>query len=343
MKGSIRLAVAACAALVALAFAGPALAVYTPRLWAAPVGNAPGKPTTMFLAHEQGVNDDPTAKDTIYAPLGYRVNLNQAVGGKIGDVLATFILRNGGNAPVDVEGQVIADNPAAHPSDPCAPGLHQAVWKLNVTVTGTPLTIYVYVDAITAGPEAAFASAKIEFCLDPIGTPPGAQLIFAFFNVDGVFTNPPNKAPRVWRATFTPFTPGTPPLNPNPSGMTEGQALVPGRISLTLTTKRLKRGNVLIQGRLLTDGKPTSGVEVKLYALGKTSKQVAKAFTNRGGGFTIRRRIKKTTLYGGIATLLGRSLQSCPAAPIPTVPQGCKTATISFTAISNLVRARPRK
>jgi len=341
MRRSIRLVVAACAALVALAFAGPALAVYTPKLWVASVSNAPSKSTTVFLAHEQGVGDDPTAQDVIYAPLGYGVTLNQAIGSKMGSVLATVVLRNSGNQAVDVQGPLTVENPAAHPSDPCAPGLHQAVWKISVTVTGTQLTIFVYVDAITAGPEAAFASAKIQFCLDPVGTPPGAQLIFAFFDVNKVFTNPAGKAPRVWRAEFTPFTVGTP--NPNPTGTTEGQALVPGRVSLALTRKLLKRKNVLIQGRLLVDGKAVSGVTVNLYALRGTSIKVGSARTNSSGRFTIRKRVAKTTLYGAVATLLGRVLPACPIAPLPIAPLGCQSATSSFTGISNIITVKPRK
>ena len=40
-----------------------------------------------------------------------------------------------------------------------------------VTVAGTPLRVPIYVDHVSAGPEAAFASAKIQLCLaGPIGT-----------------------------------------------------------------------------------------------------------------------------------------------------------------------------
>ncbi len=270
----MRLAVAAGAAVVGLAFAGPALAAYNPNLIAISVSNAPGKPTTMILAHTQEASDDPTAKDTIYAAPGYGVNLTQPVGTKIGDVTARLILRDAGNAEVDVDGQVIADNPALHPSDPCAPGLHQAVWKL-----------------------------------------------------------------RIWRATFTPYTPGTP--YPNPVGTTEGQALVPGRVSLTLAVKRLKHGVVLLQGRLLIDGQAFRGATVELYVPGKT-KAVAKGKTNSTGRYSIRKRIKKKTRYHAEVFFIG-SLASCPATPLPGVPQGCKTATVSFAVATKNVLARPRR
>ncbi len=112
MKRFTRLALAAGAIVSALAFSGSAWAAYAPSLTVTASRNAPGKPTAILLGHIQSAADDPTAKDTIYAPLGYGVNLSQPANTKIGDVSARLILRSGGNAEVDVEGQVIADNPA---------------------------------------------------------------------------------------------------------------------------------------------------------------------------------------------------------------------------------------
>jgi hypothetical protein len=338
MRSSIRLAITAGAALATLAFAGSAWAAYAPSLIATSLSNTPGAPTTMLLGHVQAPDEDPTAKDTIYAPLGYGVTLGQAVGTKIGDVDATLILRGGGNAQVDVSGEVIADDPALHPSDPCAPGIHGAVWKLNITVAGTPLTVPLYVDAVTAGPEATFASAKIQLCLaGPIGTPAGAQLLFALFDVNGVFRNPSNTTDRLWRATFTPYTPGTP--NPNPAGTTEGQALVPGRVSLKLSVKSLRHGRIVISGQLLVSGSPFRGAKVELYV---GNRKVATATTNATGRFTVKKRIKKKTKYRGLVAFVG-SFASCPAPALPGVPQGCKSATIAFVATSNTVTARRRR
>jgi len=339
MRRAIRLAIAAGATLAALALTGSAWAAYAPRLYVTSLNNAPGKATTVVLGHEQVASDDPTAKDTIYAPLGYGVNLSQPIGKKIGDVAARLILRQGGNTEADVEGQVVVDNPAAHTNNQCAPGLHGAVWKLNVMVAGSPLSVPIYVDTITAGPELAFASAKIQFCLlGPIGTPAGAQLLFAFFDVRGVFTNPPTTSDRIWRATFTPYTPGTP--DANPAGTTEGQAQVPGRVSLSVKSKSLKRGFVILSGRLLVNGRPFRGATVEFYVRGKP-KPVFKAKTNASGRFSIRKRIKKKTLY--IAQIIYiADLPSCPATPLPGVPQGCKTATTSFFTFARVTARRRR-
>jgi hypothetical protein len=336
MRRFIRLAIAAGAVVSALAFSGSALAAYGPSLTVTSSRNAPGRPTAIVLGHIQSAADDPTLKDTIYAPLGYGVNLGQAPGTKIGDVSARLILRQGGNAEVDVEGQVIADNPALHPNDQCAPGLHAAVWNLNVTVAGTLITIPIYVD--TAGPQSTFASAKIQFCLTgPIGTPAGAQLLFAFFDVNGVFTNPTSTQDRIWHATFTPYVPGTP--NPNPGGTTEGQALVPGRVALSVKSKSLKKGRVTISGKLLVDGRPYRGAVIELYV---GNKKVGQARTNASGSYTFRKKIKKKTRYLVETLELADLALPCPGPPLPFAPQGCKTATISFYAY-NIVTARRKR
>ena len=341
MKRFTRLALAAGAMFAALAFSGSAWAAYAPSLTVTSQRSTPGRPTTIILGHIQSAADDPTAKDTIYAPPGYGVNLSQPVNTKIGDVSARLILRNGGNAEVDVDGQVVADNPALHTSNACAPGLHAAVWKLNITVAGTPLSVPIYVDPVTGGPEAAFASAKIQLCLaGPIGTPAGAQLLFAFFDVSGVFTNPPTTTDRIWRATFTPYTPGTP--NPNPGGTTEGQALVPGRVSLTMKSKSLKRGRVTITGKLLVSGRPFRGALIELYVPGPSGlRKVAQTRTNAQGNYTFRRKIRKRTRFTAEVLVIADRPLPCPAPPLPT-PQGCDTATISFYAF-NVVTARRRR
>jgi hypothetical protein len=342
MRRFIRLAIAAGAVVSALAFSGSAWAAYSPSLTVTSQRNAPGAQTAILLGHVQTAADDPTAKDTIYAPLGYGVNLSQAAGTKIGDVSARLILRQGGNAEVDVDGQVVADNPALYQTNQCAPGLHGAVWKLNITVAGTPLTVPIYVDAVTAGPEATFASAKIQLCLaGPIGTPAGAQLLFAFFDVNGVFTNPTNTQDRIWHATFTPYAPGTP--NPNPADTTEGQALVPGRVSLSIKSKSLKKGRVTISGKLLVDGRPYRGAVIELFVPARGGfRKVAQTRTNAQGIYTFRRKIKKKTRFDVQVLELADLALPCPGTPLPGVPQGCRTATISFFAFNRVTARRKR-
>lgn len=349
MRRSIRLVIAAGAALTALAVTGSAWAAYTPRLVVTSLNNSPGQPTTILLGHVQNgprtpPDDDATFRDQIYAPLGYGVNLSAPVNTKVGDVEATLVLRNGGNAEVDVEGQVVADNPALYTAQAqqCTQSATppEAVWRLDVTVAGTPLRVPIYVNR-TTGPEAAFASAKIQLCLaGPVGTPAGAQLLFALFDVNGVFTNPSTTTDRIWRAVFVPYFPGT--ATPNPTQSVEGQALVPGRVSFTLTAKSLRRGRVILSGRLLVDGQAFPNATIDLYV---GTRRVGRTKTNRAGRFTFRKRIRKKTRYQTLVAVFGDlTVPPCPATtpPLPTA-QGCKTATTSFVAVSRRVTARRRR
>ena len=352
MRRFIRLAIAAGAVVSALAFSGTALAAYSPTVTVTSQTSAPGRPTAVVLGHVQRATDEATAKDTIYAPLGYGLNLTQAPNTKIGDVSARVILRNLGNAEVDVEGQVIADNPANYPpaTNPCTPNQsHQAVWKLNITIAGAPITIPIYVDAVTAGPEATFASGKIQLCLPgPTASSSGAQLLFAFFDVNGVFTNPPNTQDRIWHTLFTPYVTGTP--QPNPAGTTEGQARVPGRISLSGKSKSLKKGRVTISGKLLISGRPYRGAVIELYAACKRNartcptgvKKVAQTTTKASGSYTFRRKITKRTRFELQVLELADAPLPCPGPALPFPTLGCQSASISFFA-TKFVTARHRR
>jgi hypothetical protein len=347
MSRLIRLGLVAAGVFVSLAFTGSALASYAPSLTVTSSVNAPGKPTSILLGHIQSAADDAPAKDTLYAPLGYGVNLSQTPGTKIGDVSARLILRNGGNAEVDVEGQVFADNPGNWTSEAaqCTDGhvpVHEAVWRLDITIAGSTLHEPVFVDRVTTAPENTFAAAKIQFCfLPPVAAPAGAQVEFFFFDVNSVFTTPSSTSDHVWHGIFTPYVAGQP--VPNPAGTIEGQAVVPGRVGLTMKTKSLKRGVVIVSGRLLVDGQAFGGALVELYKPG-SSKRIGKARTNGRGNYAIRIKIKKKTLVLAQVLFLG-DLQSCPAPPLPLPPPavtGCRTATVSFFA-AQIAIARRKK
>jgi hypothetical protein len=342
MRGSLRLAVTACAALATLALAGSAWAAYSPLLTVTPISSKAGKATPMLLGHFQETTDDATAKDTIYVPLGYQTNLTQAAGTKIGFFAGGAILRSGGNTEPEISGDVLVDSPENYPpaTNACTPGeSHEAVWRLDFTLAGMPQSVPIYLDRVTVGPEALFASAKLQFCLQgPVGTPSGAQILSLLLSVTGVFTNPANTSPRFWHASFTPYLPNS--AVRNEAGTTEGQAVAPGKVSLTLTVKRRKHGVVLLQGKLLVDGRPFLGAPIELYTPGK-SNSVGKGKTNRSGRFTIRKRIKKKTRFYA-TTVPVEPLSSCPAPPIGT-PQGCTTATESFVAVTRTIVAKPRR
>jgi len=340
MRRFIRLAVAAGAVVSALAFSGSALAAYAPTLAVRSLTNGSGNPTTVRIEHYQSLDDDATAKDTIYVPLGYGVNLTQPVGTKIGDIGALLVLRQGGNAQIQVSGTVTADSPANYPpaTNLCTPGqAHEAVWRADVTVAGTPLRVPMYVDRITAGPEAAFAAAKIQLCLaGPIGTPAGAQLFDAVFDVAGVFTNPTSSSRRIWRALFTPYVAGQP--TPNPAGTIESQAWAARSVSLSLSAKRLKRGNVVLSGRLSVDGSGIFGPRVGIYT---GNRLVGRAPLTQPGRYTIRKRIKRKTRFQARIDSIGE-FSTC-FLPSIGAPQGCRTASLWMVGRSRTVSVKPRR
>src|SRR6266699_5688744 len=132
------------------------------------------------------------------------MNLAQAVGTNIGVVAVDAILRDAGGE-ASISSDLFVDSPANYPptTNPCTPGqAHEAVWRFTYMINGMPQTVPIYVDRVTTGPEALFASAKIQFCFQgPIGTPSGAQILFALMSVKSVFTNPADMSPRFWHAT----------------------------------------------------------------------------------------------------------------------------------------------
>jgi hypothetical protein len=349
MRKFTRLALAVSAAVTALAFTGSAWAVYQPRLIVTAVTNGANKPTTMLFEQLQTANDDPTLKDTVYAPPGYQATLTQAPGTNLGTVEGTVILRGAGNAMAAVTGRVVADSPAnwAPQATRCTQTVtHEAVWRLDITIAGTALQIPIFVDHST-GADAAFSSVKIQLCLpsptDPV-IPGGAQLLDAFFDVQKVFTSPANTADRVWRAVMVPYVPGT--TTPNPAMIVESQSVVPGRVSFSLKSKSLKRGFVQISGKVLVNGRPNARARVLLYNIRNLNKAIASTRTKRNGTFVLRKKFKKKTVLVGLA-INAEDLGACPLPALPPPPgfppnQGCKTATRSFGA-SAVVTARPKK
>ncbi len=49
-----------------------------------------------------------------------------------------------------MSGNVVADDPAKHTTDPCSPGSNFAVWNMNLSVAGQTLVIPIYVNTHNA-------------------------------------------------------------------------------------------------------------------------------------------------------------------------------------------------
>lgn len=313
MKNLFRLALLSAASVAALAFAASAMASYSPVLVVGAAGNnyrQTATPTAQVLI-AQGRTDDPTAKVSIYSPPGYSVSLAQAPGTTIGRVDAAVIaldLTGPNGNPIPLRGPVVVDSPSKYTSNPCSPGLHQAVWVLQASVAGQTVPIPVYVDKLS-GPQATIGSALLQVCLAPpdvpSGTPGrspfGSKLVSALFTAAGVFTNPTVRGLYPWRAVFTPYSPGT--GRPNAAGTKEAEGVVPIPYSISFARLKARRG-VRFGGTVYQAARPLAKARVAVYSssLAELKKGIDHIFgtarTNAKGKFTLARRTpKRTTVF----------------------------------------------
>jgi hypothetical protein len=339
--------------VAALVLAGAALGADTATIAVSHVPMAAGGPraTTIHVGIPQSTS--PIGRIAIYAPRGYAATLGQPAGTTIGQVTATaFSHDNGLTLPLD--GPVVADDPAKHAADLCAPGAHAAVWILNLAVGGQTLPVPLYVDA-TAGSEQALGSYRLVICLPPPDVPQGApgraafgaQLLDARFTVNGIFSPPAGGLLR-WESLFTPYNPGA--GTPNALGTFEARALVPLPITLALKVKYARKAHrYTLAGGLVEGGLPGAGLEVGVYR-GTNRTSLRRFGTTRASsnGFWSKSgvlRPRKTTYFQAKATALERddTAKGC-LSPLPAAvaPAGCVSATLPpWSVASAVVRLKP--
>ncbi|HEV2901784.1 MAG TPA: hypothetical protein VGW30_00835 [Gaiellaceae bacterium] len=353
MTKSIRFVLLLSACALALAFGGNALAAYNPSLLVAGTSHSTGSGGPVVIGVGQDQNDDATGVLNIYAPLGYGVTLTQAPGTRIGDLEAIVLVRALANARVPIQGTVTARDPGAYVNPqqfPCGGGVrHEAVWLIESTLAGNPLQIPIYVDRVTTGAEAQFASAKMRICLaspyvpPPQGAAAGASLIVAAFSVAGVFSNPNTRGTYPWNALFVPYQPGTATLNPANAAQSTSYTRLP--VQLAVTAKKLKkkarskRRFARVTACVSEAGQPVRGVRVNILA-GRTARRtgrVAFGRTNSRGCLvrTIRLRYR-TTFIRASTSVPERDVTSAPgctpplsAAPGQLPPARCTSATLA--------------
>jgi len=348
MKKSIRLAVLTAMSALALAAAGSAFAVYTPTLAISPGNLSTGGAGANTIKFTSSSTDDATAKITIYAPLGYTVNLSQAVGAKIGKVNAQIIAVALGGALLPLTGDIVVDDPAKYTavaaSVACAgAAAHNAVWLLNLSVAGQTLAVPVYVDQ-TTGAEATFASLKLQTCLSSPnatvaqgGNSVGAKAVSVDFTFNGVLTNPATAGDNTWRALFTPYVTGG--IATNAAGTIESRSIVRLPAALTFAASAGRVGGKVTEG-----GAGLNGPRVEIWG-GPSAKKLAKlgtVKTKSNGSFSYKS--KKGTTYQAKVTLgtRGNTTAGCAGGSFPAfAPVPCATATIGgWTAASKVVKGK---
>lgn len=349
MIRSLRLCVSAAAGSLALIFAGTAFAAYNPSVLVAGTNHSLSGRGPVVIGLDRDDTDDATGEVTVYSPVGYRVTLGQAPGAELGGLSGQYQIGARGGAVVDIEGKIKADNPAGYVTNTCSPGAHEAVWVLEFTVEGNAMRIPIYVDRITAGPEAAYASARMKLCLaspyvpPPQGAPSGASLLVAAFSVGGVFTNPSPRRGYGWNAIFTPFTPGSATLNPALTAQSTSYVRLPVRFAVS--AKRQRRGKrtfALVTACLKEAGAGIRGIRLEIRG-GRTARgvrRIARARTNARGCAKARVRVRSRTMFiRAFADVPPRQAASCQ----PAIAARCSRPSVAplFNLLSgNLVRVR---
>jgi hypothetical protein len=349
LTSTLRLAVITAVAALGLGFGGTAFAAYNPGLIVAGTSQATGGGGPVVIGVGQAENDDATAVATVYSPPGYGVTLGQPAGTRLGSLSGVVKVGALGGARVNIEGTVTTDNPATYVSNPCSPGLHEAVWILEFTLAGTNLRLPMYVDRVTAGPEAAFASARMRICLaspyvpPPTGAASGASLIVAAFSVRSVFTNPGTRGSYPWNGVFVPYTPGT--AVPNQANAAQSTSLVRLPTQLAVTAKRQRRGKrtfAVVTACLTEAGTGIRGVRVNILggATARRARRVAFGRTNARGCVTRRIRVRVRVMFFRASTEVPeRQAPGCT----PTIVPRCSEPSIApvFDLFSrNVARVR---
>ena len=337
----------ATAAALSLAFAGSALAAYTPHLAIThtPLTLAGGGATDLTISFDQA--DDATAKVTIYVPQGYTGTLGQAAGTQLGTIDASIIASAiSPTQPLPLKGVITADDPAKYVANPCSPGTHEAVWLLRLQAAGTELAVPGYVDTVTAPTEAPLGKFKLQFCLPSPYIPPsaggaqlGAKLVSATLHLSNLFALPSQNGSYGWTAVTTPYTVGA--GTPNVAGTVQARAFVQLPAQLSLKAK-VKKKRATLSGALRLNLTGLAGVRVTLLSGSSRTKLKAagSATTRAGGAFSLRKTVRRTTYFRARVIVATRSA-SCTGG-VPNIP--CASASANgFTAQSAIIKVTPKR
>ena len=333
---------AAGAVIAGLVFAPGAFALNTGTFTVthSPFVLAGSKSTTLHLTFPQ--SDDAIAQINIFSGTGYNVNLSQPAGTEIGEAQAA-VLAHSQNLTLPLTGTVVVANPAqfTQQSAACAgTPTSQAVWLLNLSVAGTPLTIPVYINP-TTGAQQALGAYRTTVCFTPYdvpeaqgGAPQGAQLLDVSFTVNGVYTTPAGGGLIKWETLVTPYVKGT--TTPNPVGTYEMRAFVPLPIILGIHAKYLPKTNTFqLYGSVTEGGLPVSGLILTILRGTSPSRLTTRSTTkthDKGAWRTAGHLKPRKTTYFQISAATAKqdyTATGCQSPATTVAPAGCVSATIS--------------
>jgi hypothetical protein len=364
MKRITRLVIVAGVAGAALAFAGSALAAFTPRIDVS-VPNNLGATGTTRVHLAVGPTDDTTARVVSYSPVGFTVNPGTP-GQTIGDVDARVRAGDLGGAIVPVTGTIEvrpADGtalvsgvpvPLAALATGCTgTATHTAFWVFKLSAAGQSLELATFYDT-TTGAEAALGSSKLTFCLPPddvpAGTPGrsplGIKLVDALLVYKNVYTNPSSAGAYVWTSFWTPYNPGV--GTANAAGTVTAISLNGLPVAATLKGGYVKKTkSARLVGRISAAGQFQAGVRLPLFAgtaKAKLKRSGSTGPTAANGAFTAVKRIVKATFFQVRFAVPVVDVTSTACAAVPATLPRCVSATVgAFAALTNIVKVTPRR
>jgi len=309
MKRAIRLALLACAIATALAFAGSALASYSPRLVVTSNPLTPQGGSKTDVAVQLGQNDDATARVAIYVPQGYGGTLGVA-GKQLGTADATVLTSIAPTQPIPVKGTIVGEDPAqfATQATQCTGSpTHAGVWTLRLEAAGQQLTVPVYIDEVTAPAEAELGKFKLTVCLPSPYIPQsaggaalGAKLVTATLHLDNVFVLPAQSGDYGWTMVATPYTVSS--ATVNAAATVQARAFVRLPVLLSLSAKYTAKKNAYrLSGKLTENLAGLAGFKVTIYRGTSPTKlrKVANVTTRPRGVFSTagHLRPRKTTYF----------------------------------------------
>jgi hypothetical protein len=344
LSGSIRFGIAGLAALVALTVAGNAMAkTYQPSLLLSPAKHALGAKTGIGIGLDGGECCFAPGRITVYSPPGYGVKLEHPVGAHIGSSFVSLMVREAEHRGI---AHIRVEDPLEHAGSSCAPGRHDAVWMFEFNAAPYRFSVPMYVDRVTSGPEAAYASAQMVMCFaspyvpPPQGAPAGIALAGIVFGVRDVFTNPSTPGTYPWNAVLVPYMPGTATLSSELSAQSTSYVRLP--VALELTVRRLKRGGRLfsVTACLRENGEVVRGVRIQIFGRPGARRQLTRfgqGRTDARGCFTRRVRLANKVIFGLVLTEpLARNAPACSA----TLAPHCSRPTIGSYYFQRAFRLR---
>ncbi len=345
MRGRVRVLLLACAGVAALAFAGGALAAFTPTM---SVSHKPAGAGASGLASIRVTvprDDDALAAIQIFAPLGYTATLGQAVGTTLGSVTAQVQVREPiAGAVLPVTGTIQVADPAAvaaNVTQCTGTPTHAAVWVLVLQAAGSELRVPVAVDLAPAT-FSTFASHLLAICLPNPNVPVaaggatfGAKLINAQLNLRNILTTPTTSGDHIWRALATPWPAGA--GLPVRALTREARAHIALPAAATVTTRAAARvvrrsRTVTVSGFVREQGRGIAGASVRV-AVGSVARTVR---TGANGAYraTFRLRTGRRYVASVRATVAERTAPSACSTPGPfqatTLAVPCGTETLPY-------------